>query len=145
MRNPVPSLYEALEPAARGLGLSLVEISLFRHKGTTQIRVVAHKKGGTSLNDCSAFHRAALPRLELAFPGEDLYVEVSSPGIDREFKDGAEFAFFIGEAVRCYRRDISDWSGGILESADAEGITLKGKDGTMSISYETIAKAKLGL
>jgi ribosome maturation factor RimP len=95
------------------------------------------------VDDCSRAHHALLPRLELAFPGQDLYVEVSSPGIDRLIKDGAEFAFYKGRGVKCYRTDISDWSSGILESAGETGIVLRGKEGSVDIPYEVIAKAKL--
>jgi ribosome maturation factor RimP len=102
-----------------------------------------YKSGGLGIDDCSRAHRALLPRLELAFPGQDLYIEVSSPGIDRLIKDGAEFAHYMGRGVRCYRTDISDWSAGILEAADEDGIVLKGKEETMRLNYEIIAKAKL--
>jgi ribosome maturation factor RimP len=135
---------DSLEDIARGLGLSLVETSVSRQKGgKTQIRAVVYKKGGTGISDCSAFHRAILPRLDLAFPGEDLYIEVSSTGIDRLIKDGAEFVHYVGQGIRCYRTDISDWSAGVLESSDEKGIVLNGKEGIMNISYEVIAKAKL--
>jgi ribosome maturation factor RimP len=95
------------------------------------------------IDDCSRVHRAILPRLELAFPGRDLYVEVSSPGINRFIKDGAEFRFYLGRGIRCYRTDISDWTGGVLLAADSEGITLKGKGGVVSLSYGIIAKVRL--
>jgi ribosome maturation factor RimP len=81
--------------------------------------------------------------LELAFPGQDVSLEVSSPGIDRIIKDGSEFACYIGRGVGCYRTDISDWSGGILVSADPTQVILKNKDGEMRLTYEIIAKAKL--
>jgi ribosome maturation factor RimP len=90
-----------------------------------------------------------LPRLEQVFPGQDLYVELSSPGIDRVIKDGREFVHYLGRGVRCYRTDISgrtdgfSWTGGILRSADENGIVLKGKDGMTALAYECIAKAKL--
>jgi ribosome maturation factor RimP len=125
------------------LGLALVEVNLFRQKGSVQIRAVVYKSGALGLEDCSRVHHALLPRLELAFSGQDLYVEVSSPGIDRVIKDGSEFAYYIGRGVKCYRTDISDWSGGVLESVDPNRIVLKGKEGTMKIPYEVIAKAKL--
>jgi ribosome maturation factor RimP len=142
--SPDGLLYDSLEGIAKGLGLSLVEITISRQKGgKIQIRAVIFKKGGTGISDCSAFHRAMLPRLDLAFPGEDLYVEVSSTGIDRLIKDGSEFAYYTGQGIRCYRTDISDWSAGILQSSNEKGIALKGKEGIMNINYEIIAKAKL--
>jgi ribosome maturation factor RimP len=95
------------------------------------------------VDDCSRVHHALLPRLELAFPGTDLRVEVSSPGIDRVIKDGAEFAHHIGRGLTCYRTDISDWSAGILDSADETHIVLRGSGGMVKLAYEIIAKAKL--
>jgi ribosome maturation factor RimP len=120
-----------------------VELTVSRHRGAAQVRAVVYKPGALGVDDCSRVHHALLPRLELAFPGQDLYVEVSSPGIDRLIKDGAEFTFYTGRGLKCYRTDISDWSEGILESADEQGIILRGKAGAIHISYENIAKAKL--
>jgi ribosome maturation factor RimP len=137
------ALYDSLEPVIRGLGLNLVELTVSRHRGSVQIRAVVYKQGPLGVDDCSRAHHALLPRLELAFPGQDIYVEVSSPGIDRLIKDGAEFVHYVGRGVRCYCTDISDWLAGILESADEGGIVLRGKEGVMKISYEVIAKAKL--
>jgi ribosome maturation factor RimP len=136
-------LIDALEPLARGLKLSLLEAGVFRHKGSTHVRVVVYKDGDVSLDDCSAFHRSALPRLELAFPGQDLYVEVSSPGIDRLIKDGGEFRHYRGRRIRCYRTDTSAWFSGVLTACDGEGIRLE-KDGEeFSLPYGVIAKARL--
>jgi ribosome maturation factor RimP len=134
---------EALEPIARGLNLSLVELTVSRRKGSVQIRAVVYNGGDVSLGDCSAFHRAALPRLELAFPGSDLYVEVSSPGIDRLIKDGGEFRHYAGRQVRCYRTDTADWFSGILVSSDETGIVLAREGGQVSLPYGIIAKARL--
>jgi ribosome maturation factor RimP len=95
------------------------------------------------IDDCSRLHRALLPRLELEFPGGGLYLEVSSPGIGRLIKDGSEFAHYIGKGVKCYRLDISDWTGGVLQSAGETGIVLETGEGEIPIPYDIIAKAKL--
>jgi ribosome maturation factor RimP len=73
----------------------------------------------------------------------DLFVEVSSPGIDRVIKNGYELTHYIGRGIRCYRTDISDWTGGILETVDPGGIVIRGIEGMTKISYAVIAKAKL--
>jgi ribosome maturation factor RimP len=142
-------VFDSLEKVVRGLGLVLVELTVSRHRGSVQIRLAVDRSspagqgGPIGTDDCSRVHRAVIPRLELAFPGADLYVEVSSPGINRTIKDGSEFGFYLGRGIRCYRTDISDWTGGILQTADSEGIALKGKDGIVSLSYGIIAKARL--
>ncbi|MDR0655283.1 MAG: ribosome assembly cofactor RimP [Treponema sp.] len=152
------SLLESIGPVVEGLGLDLIEVTVSRHRGSVQIRVVVYRGAGISpssparfeekphpigINDCSRVHHAVLPRLELAFPGQELYLEVSSPGIDRLIKDGSEFAHYGGRGIRCYRTDISDWSSGILLSSDEEGIVLWNREGELSIPYSLIAKAKL--
>jgi ribosome maturation factor RimP len=140
-------VFDSLEKVVRGLGMALIELIVSRHRGSVQIRAVVDRSGSgdspIGTDECSRVHRAIIPRLELAFPGKDLYVEVSSPGINRLIKDGAEFSFYLGRGIRCYRTDISDWTGGILLAADSEGITLQGKDGELALSYGIIAKARL--
>jgi ribosome maturation factor RimP len=138
-----------LETILQGLGLALIELQLVRHKGRkglpggVRVHLVIYKPGVLGTEECSRAHRAIAPRLELAFPGQDVHVEVSSPGIARLIKDGLEAAHYRGRGVRCYRTDISDWSAGILVAADETGITLKGKEGSMYLDYGIIAKAKL--
>jgi ribosome maturation factor RimP len=161
------AIYDTLEPVARGLGMVILELSVFQHKGrggnlgSVQVRAAVYKAGeNMGVDDCSRFHKAILPRLELAFPGKDLYLEVSSPGIGRLIKDGNEMVHFIGRNIKCYRAkdadfqsagdkspaalsDGSGWIGGILRSADEKGITLETGDGIIALLYEAIAKAKL--
>jgi ribosome maturation factor RimP len=132
-----------LEPVLEGLGLRLLELTVSRHRGSVQIRAVVYNGSSVGTEDCSKAHRAITPRLELAFTGQDIYLEVSSPGINRLIKDGAEFANYTGRGVRCYRTDISDWTAGILESAGENGIILKTKEGVTKLDFEIIAKAKL--
>jgi ribosome maturation factor RimP len=167
-------VFDTLEPVAKGLGMVILELSVFRQKGrggslgSVQIRVTVYKAGeNMGVNDCSRFHKAILPRLELAFPGKELFVEVSSPGIGRLIKDGNEMVHFIGRGIKCYRAgqadvksgdiksagenstaasaDGSGWIGGILRSADEKGITLETGDGNIVLPYEVIAKAKLDM
>ena len=137
------SLRKSLEAVLDGLKFSLVELTVSRHRGSVQVRVVIYNGSSISTDDCSKVHRAIMPRLELAFEGQDIYLEVSSPGIDRLIKDRSEFAHYRGRAVRCYRTDISNWTAGILESADEKGIVIKTKEGAVRLEFEIIAKAKL--
>jgi ribosome maturation factor RimP len=70
-------------------------------------------------------------------------VEVSSPGTERLIRDGREFCHYIGRGVTCYRTDISDWTGGILQSADPSQIVLMRGSEMIVLPYSVIAKAKL--
>jgi len=139
------SVRDALQPILKGLGFALIELSVSRHRGSVQIRVVIYYDGKSiGTDDCSKVHRAIMPRLELIFEGQDISVEVSSPGVDRLIKDESEFAHYLGRKVRCYRTDITEWTAGILESADEKGIDIKTKDGSViRLDFDVIAKARL--
>lgn len=143
-----------LEDVLKGLGFRLIEFTVARHRGSVQIRTVIYNslaakgsdaKGtsGIGTDECSKAHRAIVPRLELAFPQQDIYLEVSSPGVDRLIKDIDEFVHYMGKGVRCYRTDITEWTAGVLESADQKGIVLRTKEGAVRLEFDIIAKAKL--
>jgi ribosome maturation factor RimP len=135
------------------MGMSLIELHVFRMKarggahggksGGAQVRAVVYKKEVTGVDDCTKVHRLIMPRLEMAFPGQDIYLEVSSPGINRLIKDGSEFVHYMGKGINCYRTDISDWTAGILLAADDKKIKLMGESGEIALPYEIIAKARL--
>ncbi|MDR1362981.1 MAG: ribosome assembly cofactor RimP [Spirochaetaceae bacterium] len=136
-------LFDSIEAVVEGLKMRLVELSVSQHKGSVLARAIIYKDETVGINDCASVHRAILPRLELAFPKQDIYVEVSSPGIERKIKDGSEFIHYVGKPVTCYRTDISDWTSGILMNAGDTHIVIKGKNGMINLPYSVIAKAKL--
>jgi ribosome maturation factor RimP len=154
--SPDP-VFDSVKAVVEGLAMNLVELSVFQRKGNVQVRAVIYKdvpqsgvedcgdgkEGVVGIDDCARVHRAIIPRLELAFPKQDIYVEVSSPGVERQIKDGSEFAYYLRRPVSCYRTDISDWISGILMSASDTDIVIKGKNGMISLSYGIIGKAKL--
>ena len=137
------SLKETLSVLVQALGMELIELDIFRGKAKVQIRAVVYKTGSLGTDDCARAYHAVLPRLELAFPGHELSVEVSTPGIKRVAKDGEELSHYRGRGLRVWRTDIQDWSAGILEAADGQGIQLKEKGEIIRLDYSLIAKAML--
>ncbi|MDR2314080.1 MAG: ribosome assembly cofactor RimP [Spirochaetaceae bacterium] len=149
------SLRKDLEPVLQGLGFVLVELTVFHggKGGTVQIRLVLTRPpaaGPFGTGELAGAHRAVLPRLEAAFPGGDLHVELSSPGTDRLVKEGAEFRHYVDRGIRVYRTDTSQWQRGVLRSSDTEKILLETGEGESSskqerieLPYKIIAKARL--
>ena len=155
-KGPEGELRNSLRPVVEGLGMSMIELSLFQSRGrNVQVKLVVQSalnrtgNGGevTGINDCSMVHRAVMPRLELYFPEKEIYLEVSSPGIDRLIKDKGEFVHYIGREIRCFRTDISDWTTGTLIALEDNQIMLRCKDGEaaepLALPFEIIAKARL--
>ena len=138
-----------LETLVRAQGMELIEFGVFYSKArkgfppSVKVNAVVYKPGALGTGDCAKAHHSMLPWLEQAFPGRDISMEVSTPGINRVIKDKAELALYRGRGLRVWRTDISDWSAGILEDADGQWITIKGKEGLIQLDYGIIAKAKL--
>lgn len=138
----VPYFFEC-EPLISGLGYSLVELGVFKRQATWQIKIVITAPQGVGIADCSKVHRAIFTRLEALLVTQDLNIEVASPGLDRVFKNAAEFAVFTGKQVKIWNSDISDWQQGTILSSDTVSVLLKSETGEITISYNKIAKAKL--
>ena len=137
--------YSECSPLVEGLGYTLVELHISPAKTVTKITAVIASKDPAvdiGVNDCSKVHHALLPRLEAILGTDDTYMELTSPGMERNFKNAAEFSVFVGREVRVWDKTVTDWVSGKILSADEKSVTLEKDGGSQSISFENIAKAK---
>jgi ribosome maturation factor RimP len=134
-----------------GLGYCLVELRIIPQKGVTRILAVISGKNTAApigVNDCSKVHHALLPRIQALLGTEDTFMELTSPGLERNIRNAAEFALFTGREVRVWDKTVNDWVGGKILSADTVSVVLdvSQKDGSASqqvtVAYVNIAKAK---
>lgn len=138
--------YEDCAPLVEGLGFKLVDLKIIPAKTLTKISAMiaaADPAQNIGVNDCAKVHRALLPRLEALLGTEETTMELTSPGIEHNIKNAAEFTVFTGRDVRVWDKTVTDWVGGVIESADEKQVTMKTEAGeTISVLYENIAKAK---
>ena len=147
--------YTECQQLISGMGYQLVELKISPQHGTTHILAVIAAKEPLSVigvDDCSRAHHALLPLLEERLGTDDTYMELTSPGMERNIKNAAEFPLFIGREVRVWDKTVSDWVGGTLVAADTQSLTLEitqaagagGEEAAVqkTVSYADIAKAK---
>lgn len=139
--------YSDCQPLVDGLGYILVDLKIIPAKSTVKISAVIASKDiakDIGVEDCSKVHHALLPRLQALLGTEDTYMEVTSPGMDRNIKNAAEFELFVGHEVRVWDKEVSDWVGGIIKTADSKSVTLINQETkeNKTVSFENIAKAK---
>ena len=140
--------YKQCSSVIEAEGFTLVELQIVPQKNSVKISaVIASKDPGKDIgvSDCSRAHHALQPKL-LALLGkdsDDVYMEVSSPGMERNFKNAAEFAVFKGREVRVWDKTVGDWVRGIIKESDETQVTLEQEDGgSKTVAYTDIAKAK---
>ena len=138
--------YKECQALVEGMGYVLVELKIVPAKTTTKISaMIASKDSSVSIgvNDCAKVHRVLLAKLEALLGTEDTMMELTSPGIEHNIKNAAEFTVFTGRNVRVWNKSVSDWVSGKILFADDKSVTLENENGeSFSISYEDIAKAK---
>lgn len=144
--------YKECNALIQPLGYQLIELRITPQKTQYKILAVVGWKSdsapadgaGIGVNDCAKAHRLIEPRLETLLGTENIYMEVTSPGMERNIKNAAEFALFTGNAARVWDAQVSDWVSGTIVSSDETAITLNIPDaGEQTIPYDRIQKAKL--
>ena len=138
--------YKECSALVEGLGFKLVDLKIIPAKTITKISAMIaspNPQESIGVNDCAKVHRALLPRLEALLGTEDTTMELTSPGIEHNIKNAAEFSIFIGRNVRVWDKTVTDWVGGTIKSSDEKSVTLEKEVGeTLTILFENIAKAK---
>ena len=145
------SFEKVIEPVVNGMGYELVDVQA--STGGRLLRLFIDKPGGVGLEDCAAVSR----QLSRVFEVEGIdyeRLEVSSPGLDRPLRKGADFARFAGKKAEVRMR-APDASGrkrfvGVLRGAEggrveieleAQGQELDGQ--TVALELEGIERARL--
>jgi ribosome maturation factor RimP len=138
------SLEKVVEPAVAGLGYELVDVQA--SNGGRMLRLFIDKPGGITVGDCATVSRH-LTRV-LAVEGVDYErLEVSSPGLDRPLRKGADFARFAGHRAEVRMR-TPDPTGrrrfvGVLRGAEAGRVSIELDGQTIGLDLADVERAKL--
>lgn len=135
-----PSLEAFITQVVNELGYDLVEASITSVKQGKEANIFIYKKDGVGLKDCSQVASALSLHFQANFPELSINFNVSTPGIDRQFKSNHEYRIFIDHIIEGYTTDRSYFTGNIV-SVDDNGFYLNDKD--TFIVFDTVTKAKL--
>ena len=138
------ALEDILEPTLRGMGFELVDLQ--RSNGGRLLRLFIDKPGGVGLEDCAAVSR----QLSRVFEVEGIdyeRLEVSSPGLDRPLRKGADFARFAGQKAEVRMR-TPDATGrrrfvGVLRGAEEGRVSLELDGQTVALELSDVERARL--
>ncbi|MBQ8696448.1 MAG: ribosome maturation factor RimP [Clostridia bacterium] len=82
------------------LGYELWDVEYVKDGAFWYLRITIDSPKGIDIDDCEKVHRAIDPIIDEADPIEDqYYLEVSSPGVERELRVPEHFERFIGSMV----------------------------------------------
>ena len=145
--NTVAAVWEIVAPIAEELGLSIWDVRFQKEGVSWYLRIYIDKEGGVGITDCENFSRAVDAPLDEADPIEQsYYLEVSSPGVERQLTRDEHFEQYIGAKVilRLIRpKDGEREFRGILEDYNNGMITVSLEDGGFSVDKKEVSFVKL--
>ena len=130
---------QLLEGEINSLGYEIWDVEYVKEGATWYLRITIDSENGIDINDCEKVHRAIDPILDDADPIQDAYyLEVSSPGVERELTRETHFEACKGEKIMVkFIRAVDGVREfkGVLEDFDGKLITLRLEDGN-AMSFE---------
>ena len=146
MANSAEKVYELIRETVTACGVTLWDVRFVKEGASWYLRVYIDKDGGVTLDDCTAVSHAIDPVIDEADPIDvSYYLEVCSPGIERELTRPEHYAAFIGSKIKIRLYHASDGVKervGVLKSAD-DPIVIVTEDGECGFALKEISKANL--
>lgn len=131
-KNTVTAVWEIVEPYAEELGLRIWDVRFLKEGASWYLRIFIDKDGGVGIDDCVNLSHAIDKPLDESDPIEQAYfLEVSSPGVERDLVRDEHFAAYIGEKVKVKMIRPVDGKrefAGILEMYEDGNITVRMND-----------------
>ena len=91
---------EAIEPTVLELGYRIWDVTYSKIGADWHLEITIDKDEGINIEDCERVHRAIDPILDECDPIESFYyLDVSSPGIERELRTEEHITLSIGARV----------------------------------------------
>ena len=135
---------EAIEPTVRELGYDIWDITYSKIGADYHLEITIDSEAGIFIDDCEKVHRAIDPILDECDPIEGFYyLEVSSPGIERELRTAEHISRSIGQKVEARLFAAKDGKRvfkGILSAFEDGNITISEEIGDTVLTQSEISK-----
>lgn len=147
MANSSERVYELIKDAVEAEGARLWDVRFLKEGASWYLRVFIDKPEGISIDDCTNVSHAIDPIIDEADPIDvSYYLEVCSPGIERELTRSRHYEESLGKQVRLklYRAyDGKKEITGTLEDVTEENVTLVTEGNALTVERKNISKANL--
>ena len=135
---------EAIEPTVTELGYTIWDIVYSKIGADYHLEITIDSENGIDIQDCERVHRAIDPILDECDPIEGFYyLDVSSPGLERELRTEEHILACVGERVeaklfapRDGKKEIRGKLGGLYP----EGVIIETAEGTFTVPQKEISK-----
>ena len=143
-KNVRETVREAILPTVTELGYKIWDITYAKVGADYHLEITIDSEKGIDINDCEKVHRAIDPILDECDPIDGFYyLDVSSPGIERDLRTDEHINYCIGETVEAKLFAAKDGRksmvGKLLSYSDGVVTILEG-DTEVELKREEISK-----
>ena len=147
MANSAERVYELIKDAVEAEGVRLWDVRFLKEGASWYLRVFIDKPEGISIDDCTNVSHAIDPIIDEADPIDvSYYLEVCSPGIERELTRRRHYEESVGKPVRLNLYKAYDGKKeltGTLENVGEDSVTLNTGTDVLTVEFKNISKANL--
>ena len=138
---------------AEKLDLEIVEVEYVKERGIKILRIIADSSEGLDVDKATALNQMISEALDVEdYINEEYYLEVSSPGLERELKKESDITNAIGKyiCIRTYEKveNLKEIYGD-LESYDGNTFVLncliKGRKKTIVVEKNKVSKVRMAV
>ena len=134
-------------PITQRLEYELYHVEFVKENGENYLRIYIDSENGITLDDCEKVSREVSEMLDVEDPISDsYYLEVSSPGIERELHTDVHLEKYIDNSVTVKLDSVFNGKKkleGTLKSFTDEDITLLDKNKEIVIPRNKVSKVNL--
>ena len=146
MASAAERVYSLIKETVENEGVILWDVRFLKEGASWYLRVFIDKEEGITIDDCSRVSHAIDPVIDEADPiDKSYYLEVCSPGLERELIRPEHFERFLGQKVKIKLYKVVDSKKefiGILKQAE-DMVVLEISGEEMSFGFKDISKANL--
>lgn len=143
MANVAEKVYDLVKDTVESCGVSLWDVRFVKEGASHYLRIFIDKPDGVGINDCTEVSHAVDPLIDEADPIDcSYYLEVCSPGTERELSRPHHFEYGLGKnvTVKLFKAvEGKKEFTGVLKSADGD-ITIDTENGEITFSKGSFSK-----
>lgn len=143
----IDELTNLIHPIVDRLGYELYYLEYAKENRENYLRVYIDKDEGITLEDCEKVSREVSEMLDIEDPiSEGYYLEVSSPGIERELHNDNHLNKYIDYEISVKLKSLFNGSkkfDGVLKEFDKDTISIQLEDNLLAIPREKIKTINL--
>ncbi len=144
----IAAVREAISETVNRLGFDIWDIEYKKIGSDFHLTITIDSENGVDIDDCETVHRAIDPLLDEADPIEEAYyLDVSSPGLERDIRTKEHYLALVGEkiSVKLFApvNKRKEYIGILSCNEDASVITVTEGTTPYEFKFADIAKANV--